>query len=85
MKLKTLMKNYDGSLIIFQGDYEKDNHHELIARIGCVESDTTYFLEDEFENIDERIATANKVLDCVNLNINKMYVNINGKLVAFVK
>ena len=85
MKLKTLMKNYDGSLIIFQGDYEKDEHHELIAIVGCVESDTTYFLEDTFDSLDERLKVANKVLDCQNLNINKMYVNLDGKLVVYVK
>lgn len=85
MKLKTLMKNYDGSLVIFHGDYVKDTHHDLIARIGCIESDKTFFLEDEFETIEEQQATSDKVLDSVDLNINKMYINTTDKLVVFVK
>ena len=85
MKLKTLMKNFDGSLVIFSGDYEKDEHHTLIARVTCTESDTTYFLDDNFDTLGERLETANKVLDSMNLSINKMYVNQDHKLVVFVK
>lgn len=85
MKLKTLMKTFDGSLVIFAGDYEKDEHYTLIARVTCMESDTTYFLEDDFDTLGERLDTANKVLDSMNLSINKMYVNQNNKLVVYVK
>lgn len=85
MKLKTLMKNYDGLLIIFYGDYTNDPHIELVATIGCNESDRDYYFEDEFETIDESSVVAEKVSNCINLNINKMYINTGGKLVVYVK
>lgn len=88
MKLKTLMKNYDGTLIIFHGDYKKDSRLNLIAQIECIKSDRNYYFVDKFETIDEGSSVAEnaeKVSNCINLNINKMYINTGGKLVVYVK
>lgn len=85
MKLKTLMKSYNGSLVIFRVDYANNHHLELIARIGCVKSDTEYYFEDKFETVDESMIAHEKVSNSMNLNIDKMYVNVDGKLVVYVK
>lgn len=94
MKLKDLMNNYNGPLLIFIGDYFignyftgiiKDVPHERIAKIICLESDKVISLEDTFKTPEEKEAVSKRVFECANLDVNKMFTNDNGELVVFVK
>lgn len=77
MKLKTLIRNFDGTLFIYVGDYEKKTRL-CLARIYCNES-MGFLIDREYTG-----ATYKAVGTYLGQRINKLYCIQSGSLVAFI-